>query len=304
VPYKPKFILVSTKNMKKIIQDYQPDLVWIHTIGNLGMEAAKIAKNKYKIVYTKHCFDGELWNSYLNVPKPFCPFVDFLARRIENKILCAANQVIYHLNDTSKVEKSKYFNKFILTAPPLPARFFENRKPKNTDKNKLILGFCGRCDPDKGIEDTFKGLEIFHEKHPEIELEFVLIGNGSEAQRMIEKYRFLEIKVTGYVNDVIPHLDKLDAFVLSSKQETTSLSSLEAYARGLTVFSLPIGYLSEKNLEIDNFYLFKNKEELAENIYKVLVLKNESSKKNLDSISSLVISYAELYGRVSKNHIL
>ena len=238
----------------------------------------------------------------VNVLCKFFQWIFYLsASFFENKILRAANIVVYHLNDMSKVKDNKFYDKFIHIPPPLSSRFFRNKPERNVKKGnkKLTLGFCGRCDPDKGIEDTFKGLELFKRKYSGIDFEFILIGDGTEAHRMKRKYPSMNITITGYVNDVIPYLDKLDGFILSSHQETISLSSLEAYARGVTIFSVPIGYLSESSSQVNNFYLFKTKEQLADLIYNKLVLGDENAgNKLMNHMNDFVISYSYLYSFV------
>lgn len=142
---------------------------------------------------------------------------------------------------------------------------------------------------------------MFKEKHPEIELIFYLIGDGPVAKTVPFKYNLIKTIVTGYTNDVIKYLDGLDGFILSSKQETISLSSLEAYARGIPIFSLPIGYLSESN-NIDNYYMFKNNEKLVE-LLETIYINNKKGRKipERNQLSDLIISYPELLMKVTKN---
>jgi len=300
-PGKPKFVTVFTFGLKKIITDFNPDIIWIHTIGTLGVKAAKVAGDKYKIIYTKHCFDGELWCTYLNVPEIFQPIFYSFAQFFENKILSKAFKILYHIGDVSRVEKSKFFRLFKMMPPPLNAKFFEqpDTAKKNSTANKIILGFCGRCDMDKGIREMFQGIEIFHHTYPMIEIDFHFIGDGPEAHFVKQKYDFINVSITGYINDVIPHLDKLDAFILSSKQETISLSSLEAYARKLIIFSVHKGYLSERVNDINNFFLFDTPTELAALIAKVFVTKEIRIAEHSEKVPP-VISYAELYSAVRK----
>lgn len=301
-PGRPKFITVFTFGLKKTIRKFNPDIVWIHTIGTIGIRAAQISKGKYKVVYTKHCFDGELWCTYLNVKPFFHPLFFAAADICEKIVLRNACKVVYHIRDTSKVEGSKYFNKFLMLSPPLNPRFFEHLPDKTIDKKKLTLGFCGRCDPDKGIETTFMGIEMFVQRHPDIDIEFILIGDGPEALRMQKKYSSLKIHVTGFVKNVIPHLDLLDAFILSSKHETISLSSLEAYARGITIFSMPIGYLSEQSVTLNKFYLFETPENLADLIFKVLIDGKTTVPNNSTGFAQTpVIGYDELCSNVLRS---
>jgi len=297
-PGKPKFIYSFKTGITKTIHDFNPDLVWIHSVGTIGTKVAKVAKGKYKVVCTKHSFDGELWCLYLKVPKPFQWIVHTFADKFEKTVADSCSFFVYHIQDTKKVEHKEYFSKFLKINPPIQSRFFENRTEKSLDPNKITLGFCGRCELDKGIEDTYIGLQIFKEKHPHIEIIYYLIGDGPVAKTLPSKYNFLTTIVTGYVNDVIPYLDKLDGFILSSKHETTSLSSLEAYARGIPIFSLPIGYLSEVN-NIENFYLFENKEELVEQLEKVFIHEKKNRKiPDGNILNKLTINYPELLLKV------
>jgi hypothetical protein len=55
-----KFKFSLPRGMKKSLDEFEPDLVWIHSIGPLGLRASHLAKNKYHVIYTKHCFDGDL----------------------------------------------------------------------------------------------------------------------------------------------------------------------------------------------------------------------------------------------------
>jgi glycosyltransferase involved in cell wall biosynthesis len=299
-PKKPKLLYSFTKGIEKQIEDFNPDLIWIHTIGTIATKVAKIAKGKYNVIYTKHCFDGELWCLYLNVPKPFHWIFHLAANYFEKIIAKSCTLIVYHIRDTSKIVNRPYFNKFVKFPPPLQSKFFENKVERKAIENKLTLGFCGRYEPDKGIDDTYKSLKIFHKAHPEIELEFILIGDGPEASVLKNRYKFLKTTVTGYIDNVIPFLDKLDGYILSSKHENISLSSLEAFARGIPVFSLPIGYLSEEK-DLSNFYLFRSHEQLAGLLEKLFINEKKNEKvpeKNI--LNNLVISYSELLMKVTE----
>jgi hypothetical protein len=299
-PGKPKLIFAIKPGITNDIHKFKPDLIWIHSIGPIGTKVAKIAKGKYKVVCTKHSFDGELWCLYLNIPKPFRWIVHLFANWFENIVAESCLFFIYHIHDTKKIEHKKYFKNLFKVSPPIQSRFFENTVEKELVPNKLSLGFCGRCEPDKGIEDTYLGLQLFKNKHPEIEITFYLIGDGPVAKSVPQKYNSIKTIVTGYTNDVIKYLDLLDGFILSSKQETISLSSLEAYARGIPVFSLPIGYLNEAG-NIDNYYMFENNEKMVELLERVFILEKKGRKiPDKNAINDLVINYNQLLIEVTE----
>ncbi len=295
-PGKPKFIIVFPWGMKKMIADFNPDIIWIHTIGTIATKAARLAAGKHKVIYTKHCFDGELWNAYLNIPKLFQWFFNWTSKSLENIILSRADHVIYHLNDIEKVKTNKFFYKFRKVAPPLNKRFFENRTVRTAVPSKFNFGFCGRAEPDKGIEKTFEGLNILKEKYNFNDFKFTFIGDGPEAHRMRIKYPDMDIQITAYVDDVIPYIDMLDGFILSSLQETISLSSLEAYVRDVPIFSVAIGYLYEHKDKLKNYYLFETPEDLAISLFNFVNLEKVQPNSILNNkINNLLIDYNRLY---------
>lgn len=299
-PGKPKLIYSFKGGMETTIHNFNPSFIWIHSIGTIGTKAAKIAKGKYPVVYTKHCFDGELWSLYLNAPKQFNRFIYALANKLERNVADSCAFFVYHIQDTKKIESTSYYNKFVKFNPPIQSRYFENRTEKLLEARKLTLGFCGRCEFDKGLDDTFAGLKLFKEKHPHIELIFYLIGDGPLASSLQLKYDFLKIIVTGYVTDVIPYLDRLDGYILSSKHETISLASLEAYSRGIPIFSRPIGYLSEIK-HLDNFYLFNNHHELVDSLDSLFLRQKRSRFITHDiKLDTLTISYDKLLHDVAQ----
>lgn len=301
-PGKPKFIIVFPFGIKKTITKFKPDIIWIHTIGTIATQTAKFASGKYKVVYTKHCFDGELWNAYLNIPKRFQWFFNWTSQNLENKILKAANDVIFHLTDFEKVKNNKYFYKYRPISPPLNSRFFKTKNSIKNSTNIINLGFCGRAEPDKGIELTFLGLKILKDKYKIKNFSFTFIGDGPEAHRMKNLYPDMDIRITGYINDVIPHLDTLDAFILSSLQETISLSSLEAYSRGIPIFSVAIGYLYEFREQLVNYFIFDNAEKLADLLYnKVFIEKTTINNTKLNKVENFLTSYTSLHERVTQN---
>jgi len=298
VPGRPKFLVPINFGLTKEIEDFNPDLIWIHSIGTMGLKVASLAKDKYKVICTKHSFEGELWCLYLEAPKPFHSFIHAGAAKFEKIVADSCAFFVYHIHDISKIKHLEYYDKFQKFNPPLQTRFFENRFEKPLEENKLTFGFCGRCEADKGIEETYVGLQKFKEKHPEIEITFYLIGDGPITKTTPLQYPDINTIVTGYTTDVIPFLDKLDGFILSSKHETISLSTLEAYTRGIPIFSLPIGYLSEIK-DIENYYLFEDNEKLVEQLEKVFVIEKKGRKiPDDEKLSKITISYPQLLNKV------
>jgi len=297
-----KFKFAVPRKMGKVIDEFNPDLIWIHTIGPLGVFAARKAKNNYPVIYTKHCFDGDLWCNHLKIPKSLHQIIKSAAYFIENSVINPADKIIYHFNENAQIKLHKFSEKFKQLPPPLNKKFVKDSEIRKINKNYFALGFCGRCDPEKGIEDIFKSIDLFTKKHPFARIRLLLIGDGKVVDELKARYPDVEVSVTGFVDDVIPYLDQLDAFVLASSTETTSLSSLEAYARGLNIFTRPVGYLGENAELYDKVYTFNTPEELCALIENKLNHDIYVAPKTNLGLNKSIITFSDLYAAVTSEY--
>ncbi len=300
-----KFILSLPGGMKKALNEFEPDIVWIHTIGLLGMRAARLSKNKYPVIYTKHCFDGDLWCTHLKIPVGFQWFFKIVAISVERIVLKDSDVAFYHFDNTEKICSNKFFSKFKYIPPPLNERFLNEKSYRNGNQNNKIItiGYCGRLDPEKGIEQLFKAAEIYQKKYNGKNIRLLLIGEGSEANTLVRQYPHVIATITEFVDNVIPYLDQLDAFVLASKTETTSLSSLEAYSRGIPVFTTPVGFLGQNPDKYQNIYNFNTAEELASLINEVLNVKKISITPPSVELDPSIITFSKLHEMVVSEYL-
>jgi len=75
------------------------------------------------------------------------------------------------------------------------------------------------------------------------------------------------LKITGFVDNVVPYLQAMDIFVMPSLTETTSLSTIEAMSCGLPVIATRVGdiknyIIPKKNglfMGKSNHYILKKK---------------------------------------------
>ena len=291
--------------MKKAMNEFDPDIVWIHTIGPLGLKAARLAKNKYSVIYTKHCFDGDLWCDHLKIQEAFQWFYKLVAILVERIVLKSSDVAFYHINNTEKIRRNKFFSKFKYVPPPINGRFVNEKSYRNGNHNNNIftIGFCGRLDPEKSIEQLFKAVDIYQKKYNKKNIRLLLIGEGSEAGTLVNQYPQINATVTGFVDDVIPYLDQLDAFVLASKTEMYSLSSLEAYSRGLPVFSTPVGFLGQNADKFRHIYNFNTAEELASLINEVLNVKKISVVPPPVELDPSIITFSKLHEMVAIEYL-
>ncbi len=295
-----RFVVALPVGLRREWSEFRPDLVWIHTVGPLGVVAARLAAGRCPILYTKHCFDGDLWIKNLGIRPSLQHTVRRLAFKMESWVLAGADRALHHFEDRSKIENRKYLHKFTYLPPPLSIRFLQprSRAPSGIRDDGFTVGFCGRLEPEKGLEELFEAVDRAQAAHPSRKTRLLLIGDGVAGRALQRQYAHLEVAITGFVDDVVPHLDALDAFVLSSKTETTSLSCLEAYARGLPIFSRRVGFLGLRPRHHRNIFNFETATELAALLKTVLPQARRLAPLSPETLDPQLITFSQLYDAV------
>jgi Glycosyltransferase len=129
-----------------------------------------------------------------------------------------------------------------------PVDFFEKNKIKKelfANNDEFLIGSVGRLVSVKNYSMLIRSFAVFHEKMPMVPKRLVFIGDGPERSALEELSLQLGIRTMvtflGNCYDVQRMLPMLDAFVLSSKSEGTSISLLEAQACGIPAIVTDVG---------------------------------------------------------------
>lgn len=123
-------------------------------------------------------------------------------------------------------------------------------------EDSFVLGSHGRIANEKDLLTLLRAFKWFRKKYPSSKLLFV--GDGVEGI----KKKFLNTPgcvLVGSRDDVEKYLNLMDVYVTCSLTETTSLSTLEAMASGLSVVSTPVGFIREYIVHKKNGLFFKPK---------------------------------------------
>jgi glycosyltransferase involved in cell wall biosynthesis len=99
--------------------------------------------------------------------------------------------------------------------------------------------FVGRLHPQKGVDVLLRAAALIHERRPEANLRFDVVGDGplrDELSALAGELDVIsDVRFLGDRDDVAPFLDGADVFVLPSRAEGISNALLEAMAVGLPV---------------------------------------------------------------------
>jgi glycosyltransferase involved in cell wall biosynthesis len=256
------------KKLKAIIGDYKPEIVHTHAAksGTLGRLAA-LACNVPVIVHTFH---GHVFHSYFSQlkTKVFLKIERYLANR-STAIIAVSEQQKNELSSIHKIcppEKIKVI--------PLGfdlSRFRENmdqkrnsfRKTYFLEDDEIAIGIIGRLVPVKNQQLFLRAIKYLQDKSVNKVRAFI-IGDGEDLQKLRNmaeqmnldyvycpeycKKSFLTF--TSWIKNIDVALAGLDIVALTSLNEGTPVSLIEAQAAGKPIVSTRVGGI--ENVVIEN----------------------------------------------------
>lgn len=197
----------------------------VYTIRGLPFEGAHGIKRKILILTEKvacACAD-----------KVICISPSILDKAIDYKLTSKDKTVIFGSGSSNGLQLDNYvYNKDI------ELKVKEIRKKHQLESYKFIIGYVGRINNFKGVEELVKAFELLQEKYQDIAL--MIIGNketkdpiSSEIeQRIRNNPHIIEV---GYVNDPIPYYYLMDILAFPTYREGFGNVSIEAQAVGTPV---------------------------------------------------------------------
>lgn len=246
----------ALKEIRKIIQEYKPDIVHTHAskAGVLGRTAA-YRENVPVIVHTFH---GHVFHSYFGKIKTW------IYKSIERR-LAKKTDAIIAISDIQKKELSEIHGISTsdkITVIPLGFdldRFRENKEQKrkafrekyNLSDEEVAIGIVGRLTAVKNHELFIASIEKLLERNKSKVRAFI-IGDGERMDELKSLVKEVEIRTgkavfafTSWIKNVDEALPGLDILALSSFNEGTPVSLIESQAAGVPVITTNVGGVSD-----------------------------------------------------------
>ena len=251
--------LKAYKELKKIIVDFKPDIVHTHAskAGTLGRLAAYHAN----VPIIVHTFHGHVFHSYFgNLKTNFYKAIErYLAKRT-SCIVAISEKQKQELAVDHKIAKPQKFRVIPLGFDL--SRFVANQQDKRNsfrnqfklDNETVAIGIIGRLVPIKNhelflrsfeyvLDNTTQKVKAFiigdGELYKQLKLAATRIGLGYNEK---DKYHFLKhLFFTSWMHDVDVAYAGLDVVALTSLNEGTPVSLIEAQAAGKPVVSTNVG---------------------------------------------------------------
>ena len=252
----PKKDRIALKKIQQLIADFKPDIVHTHAskAGALGRKAA----HKAGVAQIYHTFHGHVFHSYFGTLKTN------LYKKIERNLAKKSTKIIA-ISEIQKKELSEVHqicpaNKIVVI--PLGfdlARFYTNKEEKrinfrkewNIDDDEIAIGIIGRIVPIKDHAFFVNVIEKVLQKTSQ-KIRVFIVGDGEDKSKIQEligskKITYSENKeratfqFTSWIKEIDLLNAGMDIICLTSKNEGTPVSLIEAQASGKPIVSTNVG---------------------------------------------------------------
>ncbi len=275
--------------LKKIIEQYRPHIV--HTHASKAGALGRMAASALKVPVILHTFHGHVFDSYFSQLKAG------LYKNIERRLASVSTGIIA-ISEAQKYDLSQKYQicneekiKVITLGFDL-SRFRENQQGKrhefrkrfNIEDDELAIGIVGRLVPIKNHGLFMEAMAIVQQKTRK-KLRAFIIGDGESRKHIEQKARTLELDylnwharqgkafltLTGWITEMDKVNAGLDVVALTSLNEGTPVSLIEAQAAGRPIVSTNVGgignvVLPEKTALLCNT---RNPSDFAERILQI-----------------------------------
>ncbi|MFH0869650.1 MAG: glycosyltransferase family 4 protein [archaeon] len=282
------FAKPSYKVMKSEVM--RSDLVFSQTIGPIGLMGIRAARReKKKVVSFIHSIDWELATRAVGIDllKAYSyAITKSFVRRVYNKVNLLivpaqgiAEMLTWHRIRTAKkvVHLGVDTKRF---APPEKKE--EAKKKLGLEKDALVIGYHGRLGREKDLMTLLRAFIVVRKSYPHASL--LVVGDGVDSIK--KKLASVPgVILPGSTNNVVPYLQAMDIYCLTSLTETTSLATLEAMACGVPVIANKVGFVKDylKPRKNGLFFTGKDSYDLAKQI--LLLARDEELRGRISVVA-------------------
>jgi len=283
-------------NIKKTIRNFKANIV--HTHGAKSGFLGRLAAHRCKVPCIIHTFHGHHFHSYYN------RFISSVLLRVENK-LCRISTIIIAISAWQQKELSEIYK--IIPAEKIrtialgieAARINNNsayqrnavRTKYNIPDETIAIGIAGRMVPVKNLQMF---VQVAHHLKATVKrkLCFFIIGDGLLKKQIKQQCTTLDLSYTenaagkadiiftSWIQDIIPAMQAMDIVTLTSENEGTPMSLIEAQWCGKPVVATDVGGVRDTLIDNETGFLVNvNNVEAMGSKLKVLIENDELRKK-------------------------
>ena len=289
----PSAITSAYKKVKDLITSEHYDLIHCHSPigGVICRQAAKSERNKgTKVIYTAHGFhfyDGaplKNWLIFYPIEKHYSRYTDVLITiNKEDYKRASAN---FHAKKTVYVPGVGVdIKKF---APRQSGRE-KIRSELGIADDKILLLSVGELNENKNHSSVIKAIAGMQN------IVYVVVGKGDKEKylRSLANENSVDLRLTGFRNDVADFYDAADVYVLPSIREGLNVSLMEAMASGLSVICGRIRGNIDLIGDEDCLFDSMNEGEIRKAVSIAIDQRDELGRRNLEKIRSFDLKTVE-----------
>lgn len=272
----------------KLIRAERPDIVHTHAAkaGTLGRLAAIVCGVPVKV----HTFHGHIFDGYFSPFKArIFLFIEKFLALFTDRVITVSDTVKYEITDKLKVTSA---DKCVVVPLGLELdKFFafkkedgKFRRELSLPDNAVLVGIVGRLVPIKNHTMFLDAAKMVLDLKSGPDIRFVIVGDG-ELRHHLEDYAAKigirdRVIFTGWRKDLPVVYSGLDIVALTSLNEGTPVSIIEAMAAMRPVVSTMVGGVKDIITDSANGYLVKSQDtrNFSEKLAG-LITDNEQQKK-------------------------
>ena len=319
--------IYSTKAMS-IIRDFDPEIIHNQTDYTIGVFAKIVARMlSIPIIYTYHTAIED-YSYYITHG-----FLDRIAKKIvrtySNNVARSSTEYItpsIKIKEFTRAVGNDIYINVIPTGIDFslfkanqidPAKIKEFKEKYNIGDNTKIFLILGRIAREKSMDVSLKCFAYYHEKHPEVDKKFVVVGGGPQLEEYQELAKSLGIgDYTIFIGPVpsseVPfYYNIADIYTSASLTETQGLTFMEAMASETIVIARYDDNLSGTIIDNKTGFFFTDEESFTEKVEKIFSLNEEELTEikkaaidvcNIYSIEKFYQNIMEVYKRAKRKY--
>lgn len=231
-------ILVRIPHLVRLLRRSRIDLVHCHL--SMSAVAGRLAGRLagIPVVYTQH--------GPLEFSNRLSRYVNLATWRLQDRVIAVSKEVTesIHRHAGSSVPVRLVENGVATRHfAPEPSRGHELRDRLGIDPGAPVVGTVAVFRPQKRLDDWIEVGARIRAEHPDVRL--LIVGDGplrDELTRLVSDIGLADTLVfTGLQEDVRPHLDAMDVYLMTSGFEGLPVALLEAMSMELPVVSTAVG---------------------------------------------------------------
>jgi len=260
------------RKIKQIIEEFQPDIVHTHAAkaGALGRKAAKACG----VPIIVHTFHGHVFHSYFGKAKTLLyKVIERRLAKLSSGIIAISpiqKEELSSVHGICKREKIKVIPlgfDLMKFRENLTGKRMETRTKWRLDTDEVAVAIVGRLAPIKNHHLFLDVIELLAEKG--VKARYFIVGDGQEKTSIEQRAKELEsnydlkIELTSWIKDIATFNAGMDIICLSSDNEGTPVSLIEAQASGVPVISTDVGGVKDILDEGETGFVVPKKDALA-----------------------------------------